>query len=105
MFKAGEGSGRSGSFFFLSHNKKFLIKTLRGDEKNVLLAMLDSYISHIEQTKGYSLLTRIYGLFTFKTKGLDPIDLILMQNSSKFFSKSQKVLEFDIKGSLKNRKT
>ena len=28
VFKAGEGSGKSGSFFFLTHDKKFMIKTI-----------------------------------------------------------------------------
>lgn len=27
-FKAGEGSGKSGSFFFFSHDQRFLIKTM-----------------------------------------------------------------------------
>ena len=28
VFKAGEGAGRSGSFFFFSHDSKFIIKTV-----------------------------------------------------------------------------
>ena len=28
IFKAGEGAGASGSFFFFSHDNKFIIKTL-----------------------------------------------------------------------------
>ena len=32
-FKAGEGAGASGSFFFRSADKKFIIKTMRGNEK------------------------------------------------------------------------
>jgi len=28
VFQAGEGSGASGSFFFFSYDKRFLIKTL-----------------------------------------------------------------------------
>lgn len=30
VFRAGEGVGQSGSFFFFSYDNKFLIKTLRG---------------------------------------------------------------------------
>lgn len=33
VFQAGEGSGQSGSFFFFSSDKRFIIKTLRGNEK------------------------------------------------------------------------
>jgi hypothetical protein len=28
VFKAGKGAGRSGSFFFFSHDKRFIIKTI-----------------------------------------------------------------------------
>ena len=28
VFNAGEGAGRSGSFFFFSHDNRFIIKTL-----------------------------------------------------------------------------
>ena len=44
MFQSGEGSGRSGSFFFTTQDKKFMIKTLRGEEKDVILKSLDAYI-------------------------------------------------------------
>jgi len=32
VFKAGEGAGRSGSFFFFSHDRKFIIKTMTKEE-------------------------------------------------------------------------
>ena len=32
VFKAGEGAGRSGSFFFFSHDRKFIIKTMTDAE-------------------------------------------------------------------------
>lgn len=44
VFKAGEGVGQSGSFFFFSKDNKLLIKTMRGSEKKVLLGMLDDLI-------------------------------------------------------------
>ena len=47
VFKAGEGSGASGSFFFFTKDNKFLIKTLRGKEMHVMIKMLDSYLEHI----------------------------------------------------------
>ena len=46
VFKAGEGSGQSGSFFFFSRDKRFIIKTLRGTEKKRLLDMLEPMILH-----------------------------------------------------------
>ena len=47
MFQSGEGSGRSGSFFFTTEDKKFMIKTLRGEEKDVIIKSLDAYIKHM----------------------------------------------------------
>lgn len=67
IFKAGQGSGASGSFFFFSHDNKFIIKTLQGSERRVLIGMLDKYIQHMKNTDNKSLIARIYGLFTIKT--------------------------------------
>lgn len=51
VFKAGQNSGgASGSFFFFSHDNRFIIKTLSGNEKDVLLNMLDDMINHFEHT-------------------------------------------------------
>ena len=48
IIKAGEGSGKSGSFFFFSADNRFLIKTMNATEKNTCLAMLDGLIKHFE---------------------------------------------------------
>jgi len=44
VFKAGLGAGKSGSFFFFSHDSKFIIKTVKDDEMVVLMAMLPYYL-------------------------------------------------------------
>jgi hypothetical protein len=44
VFKAGEGAGASGSFFFFSYDNRFLIKTLQGEEKSKLLNMMNLYV-------------------------------------------------------------
>jgi hypothetical protein len=36
----GEDGGRSGSFFFFSHDRKFLLKTMTEDELNLKLKVL-----------------------------------------------------------------
>ena len=82
VFNAGEGAGQSGSFFFYSHDNRFLIKTLRGQEKKHMLNMLDDYIMHIKGTQNKSLLARIYGIFTIETNYFDPLDIIVMQNTA-----------------------
>lgn len=83
VFKAGQGSGASGSLFFYTENKKFVIKTLRGSEKKVLLKMMDDFVHHLEvTTKNESLLARIYGIFTIRSKLLGSVDIIVMQNTA-----------------------
>ena len=37
IFRAGEGSGKSGSFFFFSKDNKLLIKTINKNEKDVFI--------------------------------------------------------------------
>jgi tRNA A58 N-methylase Trm61 len=78
IFKAGTGSGASGSYFLFSHNRKFIIKTMRGDEKTAMIKMVDSYITHIRNSNNKSLLARIYGIFTIKTPLINSIDLIIL---------------------------
>jgi 1-phosphatidylinositol-4-phosphate 5-kinase len=67
VFRAGRGAGQSGSFFFFSYDNKYIIKTLQGNEKTLMLGILDDYIDHIKKSNNKSLLARIYGIFTIKT--------------------------------------
>ena len=46
VFQAGQGAGKSGSFFFFSSDRKFVIKTISKTEKNKLLSILDDLILH-----------------------------------------------------------
>jgi len=41
VFNAGEGAGKSGSFFFFSHDNRFIIKTISSDEIDVYLKRID----------------------------------------------------------------
>jgi hypothetical protein len=67
IFKSGTGAGKSGSFFFSSKDDNFIIKTMRGNEKPMLLKLLDGMIKHFTDTDNMSLLVRFYGMFTIKT--------------------------------------
>jgi 1-phosphatidylinositol-4-phosphate 5-kinase len=60
--KHGTG-GKSGSFFFFTEDKKFIIKSLTKKEKKNLMTMLPNLVSHIEMTNGKSIISRVYGLF------------------------------------------
>ena len=87
IFKAGEGTGKSGSFFFFSHDDRFLIKTLKGQEKQTMINMIDDFVQHIKTSNNKSLIARIYGMFTIHTESLNPIDFIIMQNTSNLLKK------------------
>lgn len=64
MLKLKEGSGKSGSFFFFSHDKKFIIKTMKDHELETMMEnFLEKYYSHI-MTYENSYLARIYGIYT-----------------------------------------
>lgn len=82
VFKAGEGAGQSGSFFFFSRDKRFIIKTLRGTEMQRLLNMLEGMVLHFTKTKNKSLLARIYGMYTIKSNVFAPLNIIVMQNTA-----------------------
>jgi pantothenate kinase len=104
VFKAGQGAGLSGSFFFFSYDNRFIIKTVNEIEMERLLNMLDSLIEHFEKTNNRSLIARIYGVFTIKTNLFDPLNIIIMQNTSKLTNPKSPKVTFDIKGSTINRK-
>lgn len=104
MFKAGEGAGSSGCFFFFSHDQRFLIKTMSSEEVKKMLKMLDAYIEHIKATKNESLLARIYGIFKISTNYFAPVNIMIMQNTCyQMRRRTQKKLTFDIKGSTIDR--
>ena len=102
VFKAGQNSGQSGSFFFFSHDKRFIIKTMRGDEIDTFMSVHQDYHRHLVRNKK-SILSRIYGVYTIKMKHLKPVNLVLMQNTMKTNGKISKT--FDLKGSLYKRES
>ena len=86
IFAAGEGAGQSGSFFFFSKDKQFLIKTMRGSERIKMMEMVDSMVEHLKDNK--SLLARIYGMFTIKSNMFHSVDFLIMQNTVRVVDKN-----------------
>lgn len=75
-------------------------------EKAKAIAILDDYVAHLISTKNKSLLARIYGIFTLKTKLFEPVDFMIMQNTALLAGMDQeKLCCFDLKGSTVNRYT
>ena len=103
MFKAGEASGASGSFFFFSHDKLFIIKTMTEVEKVFFIKhFATQYFEYLKQYPS-SFLARIYGVYTIKMSGHSEVHLMLMAHTIQI--KSQESIEriFDIKGSKVKR--
>ena len=79
-FKAGEGTGKSGSFFFYSHDKQFIIKTMKKDEMLALKAILPEYVDYLKENP-FSMLAKIYGMFTLKRPFMKSARVMLMENT------------------------
>jgi len=81
VFKAKESAGKSGSFFFFSYDRKFLIKTMNNKELDIFLKALPDYVYHLKNNSS-SLIARIYGVFTVRMENLVAVHLLLMANSA-----------------------
>ncbi len=68
MSKIKESEGKSGSFFFFSHDGRFLIKTITNNELNTLIGkFVESYFDYICNNHD-SLIARVYGIYTIIIK-------------------------------------
>lgn len=101
---AGEGAGKSGSFFFFTKDSKFIIKTIPNQDKDSLVRCLEGYINYLSLNPN-SLLARHYGLFKVMTPFFKPCYIVLMGNVTKFNQKENCLYTFDLKGSKYTRNT
>ncbi|KAL9245524.1 hypothetical protein vseg_019168 [Gypsophila vaccaria] len=92
--------GKSGSFFFITQDDKFMIKTVKKSEVKVLLGMLPSYFQHVYRYEN-SLLTKFYGVHCVKPAGGQKTRFIVMGNL--FCSEHRIHRRFDLKGSRHGR--
>ncbi|PHT66138.1 40S ribosomal protein S16 [Capsicum annuum] len=60
--------GKSGSFFYLTNDDKYIIKTLRNAEVKVLLGMLPAYYNHVRAFEN-TLVIKFFGLHYVKITG------------------------------------
>lgn len=102
--------GKSGSFFFFSHDGTFLIKTMTLGDFNAFKKLFKYYFEHVNVQKD-SLLARIYGVYSVKMDEQDPVYLILMGSSAMVTNVEGKISQnyvkakFDLKGSMVKRLT
>ncbi|KAL5982602.1 Phosphatidylinositol 4-phosphate 5-kinase 1 [Asimina triloba] len=94
--------GKSGSFFYLTQDDRFMIKTLKKSEVKVLLRMLPSYYKHFCHYEN-SLVAKFFGLHCVKPVGRQKVRFIVMGNL--FCSEYRIHRRFDLKGSSHGRMT
>lgn len=92
--------GKSGSVFFLSEDERFLVKTMKKSEKEVLLDMLPSYYQHIQRYPN-TLITRFFGLHAVTPTHGRKVRFVVMANI--FQTDLQIHRRYDIKGSTLGR--
>lgn len=95
--------GKSGSVFFFTHDKKFILKTISEAELDALVHKLLKPYYELIVGKNNTYLTRLYGAYTLKM-GRSEMHLILMENLAPF-PEDAFVFKYDLKGSLIGRKT
>ncbi|MBA0746225.1 hypothetical protein Gogos_008762 [Gossypium gossypioides] len=94
--------GKSGSFFYLTQDDRFMIKTVKKSEVKVLIKMLPSYYQHVCRYEN-SLVTKFYGVHCVKPVGGQKTRFIVMGNL--FCSEYRIHRQFDLKGSSHGRST
>jgi 1-phosphatidylinositol-4-phosphate 5-kinase len=96
--------GMSGSFFFFTEDKKYIIKTMTFEEKNTLLDMLPNITKYFMVTAGRSLISRVYGIYKVKYPGMNRIYLMIQRNNIMIQKHNMLLNTFDLKGSKYKRK-
>lgn len=95
----GQGAGASGSIFFLSADKRYVIKSLPKKETDQLRDLLKFYYSHMSKNPD-SLLPKFFGMYKVKC-GKRWIRLVVMNNA--FHTQLPVHEKYDLKGSKVNR--
>ena len=96
--------GKSGSFFISTDDNKYMIKSLKSDEIDLIRnGFLNKYIKHIDETKNKSLLCRLYGMYNIIFPQGDETLIIVMRNVIGDL-KDNTLIKFDLKGSTYKRK-
>ncbi|KAH9686291.1 phosphatidylinositol 4-phosphate 5-kinase 6 [Citrus sinensis] len=96
--------GKSGSFFYLTNDDKYMIKTMKKAEVKVLIRMLPAYYNHVRAFEN-TLVTKFFGLHCVKLTGTaqKKVRFVIMGNL--FCSEYVIHRRFDLKGSSHGRTT
>ena len=96
-------SGQSGSLFYYTKNKKYMLKTIPKREYTKFRSVLKDYFLHMKDNPD-SLICRFFGLhevkFTDQNGSKQTLFLVIMNNCFKDFTVTE---FFDLKGSTQGR--
>ncbi|CAK79462.1 unnamed protein product (macronuclear) [Paramecium tetraurelia] len=100
----GPDGGKSGEFFFFSHNNELIIKTMRQAEVNTYKKRLLNFATY-QANNPESLLNKIYGMYTFERveKSEAKIHFLIMKNLSLGIPRNYILRIYDLKGSEYDR--
>eukprot|EP01012_Entosiphon_sulcatum_P024520 TRINITY_DN2967_c0_g1_i1.p1 TRINITY_DN2967_c0_g1~~TRINITY_DN2967_c0_g1_i1.p1 ORF type:complete len:719 (+),score=76.72 TRINITY_DN2967_c0_g1_i1:32-2158(+) len=95
--------GRSGSFFYFTANRQYIVKTITDGEHTALLQLLPDYFKHFKENPD-SLISKFFGLHAIKMHpGARQMYFVVMEN---VFQTSRIIHEtYDLKGSWVDRCT
>ncbi|XP_039067231.1 phosphatidylinositol 4-phosphate 5-kinase 6-like [Hibiscus syriacus] len=96
--------GKSGSFFYLTSDDKYMIKTMKKTEAKVLIRMLPAYYMHVRSFKD-TLVTKIFGLHCVKLTGAVQRKVRFVIIGNLFCTDCAIHRRFDLKGSFQGRTT
>ncbi|KAJ1696808.1 hypothetical protein LUZ63_005320 [Rhynchospora breviuscula] len=96
--------GKSGSFFYLTNDDRYMIKTMKKAEVKVLLRMLPAYYSHVRAHEN-TLVTKFFGLHCVKLTGTNQKKVRFVIMGNLFCSEYAIHRRFDLKGSSLGRMT
>ncbi|XP_019071431.1 phosphatidylinositol 4-phosphate 5-kinase 6-like [Solanum lycopersicum] len=96
--------GKSGSFFYLTNDDRYMIKTMKKAEVKVLLRMLNAYYDHFRAFEN-TLVTRYYGLHCLKLNGPAQKKVRFVIIGNLFCTNYTIHKRFDLKGSTFGRIT
>ena len=97
-------AGKSGEFFFFSKDNKFVVKTISKKELDVFLKILPSLMDHFVKNPN-TLLTKIYGLFSFKLRYSQENFHFILMNNINHCPQACLCRKYDLKGSTVGRRT
>ncbi|KDP38876.1 hypothetical protein JCGZ_05033 [Jatropha curcas] len=94
--------GKSGSIFYLSHDDRFVIKTLKKSELKFFLRMLPNYYHYVGKHEN-TLITKFFGVHRIKLRGGRKVRFVVMGNM--FCTELRIHRRYDLKGSTYGRFT